>query len=325
MLFRTLVEIEKAEAGISYNDYMMMFGSCFVENIGKKLQDLKFPIDVNPFGVLYNPESIRRSIVRMLERRLFDEWEIFEQEGVWNSFYHHTKFAKLSSEEFLNQANCALLKGADRLEKCSVLFLTLGTAWIYRLKSSGEVVSNCHKLPAAMFVRERLEVDEIVESYSGLISTLLSKNPQLRIIFTVSPIRHWKDGAHENQISKATLLLAVEKLKSLFPKTIEYFPAYEIVMDELRDYRFYAEDMIHPNEQAVQYIWERFSETYFSEETMRTINAVSKLTSALQHRPFNPESESYKKFLSTTYSQMKSFCEKNPNIDFSEELKMFER
>ena len=316
MKFRTIVEIKKSKADISYRDNMMMFGSCFVENIGEKLRELKFRIDVNPFGVLYNPESIRKSIVRLLDRRIFVETDVFERDGVWNSFCHHSRFAALSASGFLEQANRTLLESADRLEDSTVLFLTFGTAWVYRLKSTGEVVSNCHKLPASLFVRERLEIEYIVSSYRELISALLERRTKLLIVFTVSPIRHWKDGAHENQISKATLMLAMERLQALFPENVFYFPAYEMVMDELRDYRFYAEDMLHPSDMAIQYIWERFSETYFSEETRQTAAEVAKLMSALRHRPFNPQSESFENFEIQTKVRIEAFRQRNPQIDF---------
>jgi len=325
MEFRTAVGIKKQEPDINYSSRIMMFGSCFTENIGKKLQEAKFQTLINPSGILYNPESIRSHISRILEKRAFTEDEIFEHESVWKSFDHHSRFATLSPEAFLDSANRKLEEAAEFLKKTDFLIITFGTSWIYRLKESGRVVANCHKLPANNFIREKLNQGTIVESYSALIQELLKVSPEIKIIFTVSPIRHWKDGAHENQLSKATLLLAIEELQQLFPENTSYFPAYEIVMDELRDYRFYAEDMIHTNEITINYIWKRFADSFFSKDTTGTISEIEKLVQATRHRPFNPQSDTFRQFIRKNIALLEKFEKKYPYIDFGAEREYFEQ
>ncbi len=324
MEFRTIVDIKKQEPGITYSDRIMMFGSCFAENIGEKLVSSKFQTLVNPFGILYNPESIHASIERILEKKLFTGSELFEHEGVWNSFSHHSRFAELSSGLFLKNANKKLEEASGFLKTTDFLILTFGTSWIYRLKESGTVVSNCHKLPGNLFIRERLSIEGIVETYTNLIRRLSEVNPGIKIIFTVSPIRHWKDGVHENQLSKSTLLLAIERLQLLFPANTFYFPAYEIVLDELRDYRFYREDMIHPNETAIGYIWERFSDCFCGKETVKKLSEIEKLISAAQHRPFNSESKAFQEFILKNLKTLDNLEKKYPHLDFRKERTYFE-
>ncbi len=323
MEFRTIVEITKQEPTITYADKIMMFGSCFAENIGEKLLKSKFQTTINPFGILYNPESVRISLERILEKKPFIENELFEHEGVWKSFSHHSRFAELTSEAFIENANKKLKETAGFLQTAGFLMITFGTAWIYRLKESGEVVSNCHKLPGTLFVREKLTPKSIVETYAGLIRRLLQVRPAMKIIFTVSPIRHKKDGMHENQLSKAVLLLAIEQLQRLFPSCILYFPAYEIVLDELRDYRFYAEDMIHPDKTAIRYIWERFSNCFFSGETQKQLSEIEKIIAAAQHRPFNPQSKAFQDFIQKNIKSLSEIEKKYPNLDFMEEWEYF--
>ena len=227
----TRILLPKARFSFSYEDRVVMMGSCFAENIGRKLEENKFSVDINPFGTLYNPAS----------------GDLFQHEGIYHSFTHHSRFSAPSEEECLGHINSRLSESSDFLRKATRLVITLGTAFVYRLKSDGRIVSNCHKLPEKMFDRQRLSTQEIVEDWKPLLLALWEQNPALKILFTVSPIRHWKDGAHENQLSKATLLLATDALQKDYPDRIAYFPAYEILMDELRDYRFYADDIIFGN------------------------------------------------------------------------------
>lgn len=202
------------------------------------------------------------------------------------------------------------------------MVITLGTAYVYRLKSTGKVVANCHKLPEKMFDRSMLSVAEIVSEWKGLLLSLWEQCPELKLLFTVSPIRHWKDGAHGNQLSKATLLLAVEALQTSYPERIAYFPAYEIMMDELRDYRFYANDMLHPSELAVDYIWQRFTENFLSDETKGFLKEWAEIQKAINHRPFQPKSEAYKRFLSQTLLKMERINEKFPFFDSTKEMEI---
>lgn len=242
----TRILLPKARFSFSYEDRVVMMGSCFAENIGRKLEENKFSVDINPFGTLYNPASVAEGLRMLLRPERFTSGDLFRHEGVYHSFTHHSRFSAPSEEECLDHINSRLSQSSDFLRKATRLVITLGTAFVYRLKSDGRIVSNCHKLPEKMFDRQRLSTQEIVEDWKPLLLALWEQNPALKILFTVSPIRHWKDGAHENQLSKATLLLATDALQKDYPGRIAYFPAYEILMDELRDYRFYADDMLLP-------------------------------------------------------------------------------
>lgn len=321
MQFRTEVVAPQYDRKITYGDSLFFMGSCFVENIGRKLNALKFNIQTNPFGVMFNPESIRLSLARMLDGDDFTEREIFEQDGVWNSFSLHSEFASLSSEDYLRYANDALQRGRASLLQSDVLFLTWGTAWIYR-HENGTVVANCHKQPASLFVRERLSVESIVDSYVEFLSRLWTKNEKLKVVLTVSPIRHWKDGAHGNQISKSVLLLAADELVNRFPDKVFYFPSYEIMMDDLRDYRFYASDMLHPNDQAVQYLWEKFVACFLSDEAKQTMMEVERVVLAVSHRAFNPNSIPHQRFVANTLEQIALLEKRCPSIDLSGERLM---
>jgi len=293
--FFTSVEIPPAKEQISYQHKLMLLGSCFSENIGMKLKEAFFQVDVNPFGVLYNPLSISTSLNRLIENKGFSLSDIFEYQSLWHCFFHSSLFSDVSPEKTLYKiktrfdASCSFLKNTD------FLLLTFGTAWIYENRETKTVVSNCHKLPSQNFNRRILSIKEIVDHFTLLIDQLQHLNPSLHIIFTVSPIRHWKDGAHENNLSKSILLLSVEELQRKFDN-LDYFPAYEIQLDELRDYRFYAPDMQHPSDTAINYIWEKFSDTYFSEQTKRIKQRTEHLTSLLNHRPLHPDSPQYRLF-----------------------------
>ena len=256
MKLQTPVADDKCRIGISYNDKIMMLGSCFSDNIGKQLKDLGFDVCVNPFGTLYNPASIKDAIHRLISRTPFTEKDctiIGAGSQKICSFSHHTSFARETVEEFLENANAALKEAADFFAQCNKVIITLGTSWCYRNIETGKIVSNCLKHPAAEFTRKLLPAHTTGEILSEIIATTGKE-----FIFTVSPIRHFKDGAHGNQLSKAALLLGADSAIMENMNKADYFPAYEIVMDELRDYRFYAEDMCHPSQQTVNYIRERF-------------------------------------------------------------------
>ena len=298
-MFQTKIDIPVSEITISYDDCIMTVGSCFAENIGNKLKDVYFDTDINPFGVLYNPVSIKNSLELLLQNNPFTPEDIFENKSLWQSFAHSSRFTGLSEVECLNNINSRLISSVYFLQKTNVLMITFGTARVFREKKSGRVVSNCHKLPSTDFERCILTENEIVTDYTDLLVTLQSLCPDLNIIFSVSPIRHWKDGAHENNISKSILLMAIDELQKQH-KNVHYFPAYEILLDELRDYRFYAPDMLHPSEVAVDYIWSRFSETYFTDHTLQLKKRLEQLVADRAHRPFQPNSTEYKKFLEHT-------------------------
>ena len=298
-MFQTKIDIRVSEIRISYEDYIMTLGSCFAENVGNKMKDVYFETDINPFGVLYNPVSICNSIELLLGKKGFTNEDIFEYNSFWQSFSHSSLFTDISAGECLKKINSSMIASVEFLKNTHILLITFGTAWVFEEKKSGRVVSNCHKLPAGDFVRRRLTVEEIVTYYNELIIKLQSVYPRINIIFSVSPIRHWKDGAHENNISKSILIMAIDELQKQHSK-VQYFPAYEIQMDELRDYRFYAPDMLHPSEVAVDYIWSRFSETYFTDRTQQLKKRLEQLVADRTHRPFQPDSIEYKKFLLNT-------------------------
>ncbi|MDR1437315.1 MAG: GSCFA domain-containing protein [Candidatus Symbiothrix sp.] len=284
----------------------MMMGSCFVENMAGKIVRAGFQTDVNPFGIVYNPVSLANGLYDLINRTVYSEDALFEHQGVYHSFRHHSRFSGLNQELVLEQINDRIRQSSHFLKEANRFVLTFGTARVYRLISSGEVVANCHKLPANRFREERLDVEQIVLLWNELIQCLQALNPGMQLLFTVSPIRHGKDGAHENQLNKAVLLLAIDALI----KTNEgcyYFPSYELMMDDLRDYRFYAEDMVHPGLPAVDYIWEKFGEACFDASTRKIIQEWENIQLALNHRPFNPESEEYKRFLSLANEKKERF------------------
>ena len=294
MPFFTEIKIPEFPWKMDYSKSMMLIGSCFSENIGQKLIDLKFGIDMNPFGIVYNPESIANSLQILLEKQIFTESDLFQDQGIWSSFYHHSRFSDVDQKAVLEKINNRISSSNEFLKKADFLIITFGTSWVYELKKTGKIVSNCHKIRASEFTRFRLGVSEIAVKWSDLLKKLWQLNPNLKLIFTVSPIRHWKDGAVENQLSKATLLLAIDQLISIFGnQNLRYFPSYEIMMDELRDYRFYAEDMLHLSSVAVDHIFERFSQSMITDETKKISEQVSKIIRATQHRPFNPKSVEY--------------------------------
>lgn len=295
MNFRTQVELPKRETEIRHSDRIMLFGSCFAENIGNLLLANKFRCDVNPFGILYNPLSI--------------------VEALWQILSHQT----YTAASCLSSINTRLEQASAGLPQLDWLVITWGTAFAYWLKERTMVVGNCHKQPDSLFTRQLLTVEEIVTEWECVLVELRKVNPFLKILFTVSPIRHSKDGMHGNQISKSTLLLAVDELCRRWSDCY-YFPSYEIMMDELRDYRFYADDMLHPSPVAVSYLWECFTECYFSKETDRIMKEWEDIRKALAHKPFNAQSETYRKFLTQIVLKIERLKEKFPYFDLQKEL-----
>lgn len=325
MNFFTHIALPKSLVDISYLDLNMLIGSCFAENIGNKFIEHKFQVDLNPFGVLYNPESIALSIRRLMENNLFDGEELFFHEGLYHSFSHHSRFSDTSKEACLQNINKRIALSADNLKKTNRLFITFGTAYCYRLVETGQAVANCHKLPANQFIRERLSISQIVERWEELLDGLFAANKKLKLIFSVSPVRYWQDGVHENQLSKSILLLAIEELKVRFPDEIVYFPAYELMLDELRDYRFYAEDLFHLSDMAIQFIWERLVDACMNEQTKQLMQEVTQIQKALKHKQFNYSNESHKQFISQTLLKMEQLSAKMPYLCFENEMDELKR
>ena len=319
-LFRTIVGVNPFPFNIDYSTPLLMLGSCFTDNIGDVLVDRKFPALVNPFGVVYNPVSVALVLNRIAEGTLYNDTDLLESNNMWLSLDHHTSFSNQSQAECLQNINSALAEAHRFWTKTQRLIVTLGTARVYRYNKTNKPVANCHKIPAREFTHELLTVNEIVEEWSNLLKKQLASKPNLKVLFTVSPVRHWKDGAVGNQISKSTLLLSISQLVSMFPDNVFYFPSYEIMMDDLRDYRFYSDDMLHPNSQAIGYIWDRFVSSVLSGEAGLLLAEVEKLQKAFNHRPFNVQSDDYMRHVNITLDKIAAFVSKNPTIDFSQEV-----
>ncbi|MDR0939518.1 MAG: GSCFA domain-containing protein [Mediterranea sp.] len=319
MNFRTIVELPTGLPPVSHHERLMLMGSCFAGNIGERLTQAKFRVDVNPFGTLYNPLSVAKAIGETLDGKVYGAADLFAHQGLWHSPMHHGCFSAATPEEALRGINLRLRQATEELPMLDWLMLTFGTAYVYEGKASGEVVSNCHKLPEREFCRRLLSVEEIVENCVPLIEKLIRRAPGVRILCTVSPIRHLRDGLHANQLSKATLLLAIERLRAAYPSRLFYFPAYEIVLDELRDYRFTADDMAHPSPVAVGYLWQRFGDTFFTPATRRLLAEIEEVEKALAHKPFHPEGEAYQRFLEQIVLKIERLIEKYPYLDLQKE------
>ncbi len=310
MNFTTKVPISKSENPIDYNSDIISLGSCFAENMGAKFNYLKFQNAANPFGIIFNPVSIEKLVSRIVNRQEFTEEDIFFHNDLWHSYDVHSELSHPDKEQFLANLNALIGSTNNQITKSTHIIITYGTSWVYRNKTSANIVANCHKVPQTQFEKEILSIEAIEQSIQATIDAIRRLNPNCNFIFTVSPVRHIKDGFVENQRSKAHLIAAIHKLE------LPYFPAYEILMDELRDYRFYAEDMLHPSQVAIDYIWSRFSENYVSEPTFATMEEVEGIQRALAHRPFNPDSEAHQKFLTTLHEKIAALQQQFPHFKF---------
>jgi len=288
------------------------------------MQELRFQVDLNPFGINYNPSSLSRNLWALLNGKQYTKKELGEANGRWFSYDHHSQFSDTDPVACLGSINDRIQYSRDRLPGTSYLMITWGTAWVYVLKESATVVSNCHKLPSDKFSRHLLSVNQVVDTYTKLFAGLRSRVPELRVILTVSPVRHWKDGPVLNTISKSTLLLAAHRLTEMF-SYCEYFPAYEIAMDDLRDYRYYGDDLVHPNQQMIQYIWEKFSDTYFDESTTKLMGEIRKLNAARNHRAFDPASPQYRQFCEKQLAKVQRLEKDYPGLDLAELSGFFQR
>ena len=305
----TKVQINPSETKIGYQDKILLLGSCFADNIGEKFGEHYFQATVNPFGTLYNPASIMKAITLSFEHD--NKHYILQHNGLWHSMMHHGSFSHPDKNELLSRYNESLTIMRNALQEASTIVVTFGTSWIYQME--GMVVANCHKIPAERFRRDCMTVDRIIDMWLPLLVQI----PNKHWIFTVSPIRHIKDGLHANHLSKATLLQAIDTLivnaRGLNPSSIySYFPSYEIMLDELRDYRFYAEDMVHPSQVAVDYIWQRFVETYMTVDTQGEMRTLYQLWRDRHHRFLHPESEEAQTFAERIASRVQNLKEQYP-------------
>jgi len=321
--FRTIMPGQRAPFGIAHTDRTLLIGSCFTEHIGERLTADKFPALVNPNGIVYNPVSIARCL-HALQQPDFDPGKnLFEHQGLWHSWEHHGRFSHPDRDTASEKMWVAHHRAAAFLKTANRLLITLGTADVFVLQETGEVVANNHKAPADRFAQRRLSVTETADALAAALLPLHAARPDLRVVLTVSPVRHLRAGFVENQRSKAVLVLACAELCERLD-FVHYFPAYEFLLDELRDYRFYAADMIHPSDTAVEYIWEQFSDTYFSPETRHLLERISRITAAARHRPFHPESPEHRAFVQRQLEQIGQLTEAHPYLDFSQEVLGFE-
>ncbi len=301
--FKLEVNTESFANKIDHSKKVMFIGSCFSDNIGAKLCELKIPCLVNPFGVLYNPQSVMQSLRDIVNLRIFNEEDLYFYRQRYISFAHHGSFSGSDKFDVLDKINKGISNAHKFLKDANLLYITFGTFRAYKLLKNNMIVANCHKLPHKEFENFLLNIDDVFASYNLLIDDLKKFNPDLDIIFTVSPVRHWKDGAVNNQISKSYLFILIHKLLEKHNHT-HYFPAYEIMIDDLRDYRFYADDLLHPNALAVSYIWEKFEDCFFSSKTKELVKRIKQIQKNLNHKAFYPESEEYKKFAAKNKEQM---------------------
>ena len=300
---------------IDYNSKIILLGSCFSDNIGQKLSYHKFESILNPFGILFHPKAIESVIKNALCKKKYTEKDVFFLNERWQSFEAHSKLSSSSKEEVIEQLNKASVSINKAVKNSTHFIITLGTSWVYRSNESGEIVANCHKVSQNKFKKELLSVAEINKSLSLIISLIKEINPSISFIFTVSPVRHLKDGVIENQQSKSHLISALHQIIPIHKNSF-YFPSYEVMMDELRDYRFYKEDMIHPNQIAINYIWEKFYENWLSDEALELKKEVIKIQRGLEHKPFNPNSEGHQQFLSSLQEKIKTLKKKYSHISF---------
>ncbi len=310
MKFRTEIPISKSKFPIDYNSKIVSFGSCFAENMAEKLSYFKFQNTCNPFGILFHPLAIEKIISKAVNLEFFTKKDIFFHDERWHCFDVHSDLSNSNEAELVANLNKIIELTHQKIAESTHFIITYGTSWVYNNVDNNTIVANCHKVPQKQFSKEILSVATIEKSIQNTIGFIQKLNPNCKIIFTISPVRHIKDGFVENQRSKAHLITAIQNLQ------LEYFPSYEILMDELRDYRFYAEDMLHPSQLAIDYIWDRFFETAISEESHTIMDEVESIQKGLAHRPFNPDSEKHKKFLSNLKQKMNTLALKYPKIQF---------
>lgn len=316
MKLQTVIPISKEKRNqINYNSKVFLIGSCFSENIGSKFDYYKFQITKNPIGILFHPIAIENFITASVNKDFVTKENLVFQNELWHSFDSHSSLSSENESDILSNINTAISNTNRNLKEASHIIITLGTSWVYRHIETDKIVANCHKIPQKKFLKELLSVDEVSESLRATISIIKEINPSVTILFTISPVRHLKDGFTENQQSKAHLISAVHQTIDDKDK-IHYFPCYEIMMDELRDYRFYSEDMIHPNKLAIDYIWDKFISAWFSEDNLSTMKEIDIIQKSLAHKPFNPKSEEFLKFSLKLEDRKQKIKEKYAFIDF---------
>ncbi len=320
MKLQTHVPLECSLSPISYESRLILLGSCFVTNIGSRLQYFKFRQVQNPFGILYQPGALQNLINRSVRQAQYTPEELFFHGEGWHCYDAHSQMSRLTAAELLQALNQGLLSTLAALQEGTHVVITLGTAWAYRHKASGSLVANCHKVPQKEFSRELMPPGKIEESLKGILADIWEVNPKLHCLFTISPVRHLKDGFAGNQRSKAHLISALHSVleSNHGDHRLSYFPAYEILLDELRDYRFYDRDLMHPNQIGIDYIWEKFRESYIAEDSLPVMQEIDGIQKALQHRQFNPDSEASLKFRESLEEKIRRLGKRFPFITFEE-------
>ncbi|SJZ50909.1 GSCFA domain-containing protein [Sediminibacterium ginsengisoli] len=328
MKFHYELEVRKMQEPILHQDKLMLVGSCFTENIGEKLRAHKFSVMENPHGILFNPVSVAAAVTQYVEKTVITADDLFQYNEAWHSWMHHSRFSALTPEAAVTGINASVAGAHAYLAAADHILITLGSAWIYTLTENaqnarpGMVAANNHKAPADWFYKRLMSVEETLSVLDNMLHRLFFFNPKLRIIFTISPVRHLREGMVENNRSKAVLIQAVHHLVNKFEK-LYYFPAYELVIDDLRDYRFYAEDLVHPNYHATQYVWEKFTGACMNDETRSVMQELHEIQLAFRHKPFNPSSGQHRKFLDASRQKAMALQAKYPYLDLSEELRYF--
>jgi hypothetical protein len=307
---------------VRYTDKILMVGSCFAEEIGERLQQYHFDAVINPHGILYNPISITQALHTYLDGKKYTAADLFLHNELWHSWDHHSRFSGVNQEAVLTDINAAQEQAAQRLEEADWLIITLGSAFTYTLAAVNQVVGNCHKVPAASFYKKLLSPPDAISALDNLMHRLFFRNRKVKIMFTISPVRYIRDGVVENNLSKAVLIQTVHHLVNKFDR-LYYFPAYELVIDDLRDYRFYKEDLVHPNDLAINYVWDHFTTTCVGDEDRSLLPRIAEINRARQHRPFNPESAQHRQFLQNYARKTKQLMEEFPFLRMEEELGYF--
>jgi hypothetical protein len=321
MELRTTITPIQSEFKITHQTPVMFIGSCFASEIGRKSEAGKIPVMINPHGTLFNPVSVAMAINRILNGYHYTKDDLFFHNSCYYSLSHYTAFRSTDPADLTECLNLVNKEASGFLKRASFLFVTFGTAWLFDLRQSGTAVANCHKLPADLFNRRQAEVQEIVQLWLNTLDVIHRENPSLRVWFTVSPVRHMNDGAHGNQLSKARLLLAIEDLLD-HPAAAGYFPAYEIFMDDLRDYRYYASDMLHPSDTGIQYVWEKFTGTFFNNATLNLWTEAEKITRSTQHR-ITVKDNGARQFAFSMLDKIRLLKKEAPFLDFNAENNYF--
>lgn len=329
MEFMTPIHIERLMPPMSYGHHIFLIGSCFTEHIGNALAEHKFKVLQNPHGILFDPMSVSHSLLSYVENKRYEERDLFYLNEVWQSWHHHSRFADVDKQVALQRINASQQEAHEFLKKADWLIITLGSAFSYQLNEnqsntgfSNLHVANCHRAPGQWFNKKLLEINEIISVLDGVYHRVRKFNPQVKIQFTISPVRHLRDGVVDNNRSKARLIEAVHHMVSKF-EGLYYFPAYELVIDVLRDYRFYDIDFAHPNYPATAFVIEKFSEACIDESSRELMKEVKQIMTAKKHRPFQPNTNAHKQFLHSHYNKAKALMQQYPFLDFSEELQYF--